>query len=126
MSKKTFLIYKVITAILLAMTVSISVNSGNYIFPAVAVVAAVSFLYGVKTKVKEVLADERDYKVAGQAARLSLTVYSILMVAIGFIALSLKKVHPEFEYLSYTLLYSVCALMILNAVLFKIYSRYGD
>lgn len=126
MTKKTFLVIKILTVMILSILTGVSVNLGNYILPIVALAAAGSFIYILSKRVKEVMADERDYKIAGQAARLAITIYSITMVIIGLWTLNLAKTQPDFEFASYAILYSTCALMILNAVLFKIYQKYGD
>jgi len=126
MSKKTFTIIKLIVVILLSTMISISITMDNYILPIVGIIAAASFLYVMTKKVKDVMADERDYKIAGKSARISITIYSMVMVIIGITTLGLSKAHPEFEFASHVMLYSTCMLMILNGVLFKIYSKYSD
>ncbi len=126
MNKKTFKIIQIITAMVLGVTVAVSVNLGNYLLATAAILAAFGFLYVLKSKVKEVLADERDYQIAGKASRMAITIYVVVLTPIGVAMMALSKTHPQFEYTASVLLYSVCGLMLLNAALFKIYNRHGE
>jgi len=125
MSKRTFFITKIITVITLAILVSASVNLGNYILPVVAIITASCLLYFCKGKVKEVVADERDYEIAGRAGKNAMTIYSLVMAITGTVLMALSKTYPELESLALIMVYSVCFLVFLYAILFKIYSRYG-
>jgi len=70
--------------------------------------------------------DERDYQIAGKAARIAITIYSITTSIIGATMMALAKTQPSFIIPSYMLLYSTCALILLYSILFKIFSKYGD
>jgi uncharacterized membrane protein len=126
MNKKTFLIIRVATAIILAMAVSIGITLGNYLLPIIAFIAVIVILLAAKHKVKDVLADERDYKIAGQAAKATMNIYNLTMALLGAVMMALSKIHSDFIFPAEIILYSVCVQMILYTILFKIYSRYGD
>ena len=126
MSKKTFLICKILTVIILGAVVGFLVDLGHWPLPVVCTLAAFGFLWVCQKRVKGVIADERDYKIAGQAARAAFTIYSMVMVIIGLIVVSLSKSIPEYELPAHIILYSVCALVLLYAVLFAVYKRRGD
>ena len=123
MSQKTFLIIRIITAMALAIVVSVFITQGNWYLPVTAVLAAFVFLLLTKKKVKGVIADERDYKIAGKASYMAMTIYTILAVIAGLIIFAKSKENESLMLISNILLYSVCLLMILYSVLFKIYVK---
>ena len=119
MQAKTFLFIRILTTILLAMIVSVSIVSGNYILPVAAVIVAVVFLWSTKKKVNAILEDELDYRVGGEASRYAVFVYSILSALLGVYFVANRAVNPNYELLGQTLCYSTCFLMILQSLLFK-------
>ena len=125
MSQKRYLTCKLLTVMVLAVIVGAAVNLGHYFLPLLAMVAAWGFLYGLKGKVKAVLADERDYLTAGKAARISLTAYALTMSLIGVVLMALSQSEPSLELPALLIVYPLCGLIVLNAVLFKIYDKRG-
>jgi len=125
MSQKHYLTYKLLAVMVLAAIVSTSVNLGKYLPPLLAMAAAWGFLYVLKGKVKAVLADERDYLTAGKAARISLTAYALTMSIIGVVLMALSQSEPSLELPALMIVYPLCGLIVLNAVLFKIYDKRG-
>ncbi|MFA5075957.1 MAG: DUF2178 domain-containing protein [Patescibacteria group bacterium] len=122
MTKKKFKIIQVSLTMTLAIIIGQSIIRGDYILPIICFVAAVSLIYVLKKRVTEVLADERDLQVAGQAARVAIAVYSLLLALVSIVAIALSKTHPELLVPGYFASYSVCVLLILNVVLYQIYN----
>ena len=120
MTKKTFLIYKIITAITLGIVVGVSVNLNNWYLPVICFVAFSVFLLSLRRKVNEVLADERDYRVAGRASYAAIMAYVWIAVIIGIILITTGRGEPVLFAIGYTLLYSACFLMVFYGILFKI------
>jgi len=123
MTKKAFSIYRIIAVIIVTIIVSISINYGNWYLPVISIMASWLFLYTLRRKVKEVIADERDYIIAGKASGLAMKIYISFSVIIGVILYSTGKENEILFNIATTLLYSACFLMIFYAVLFKIYER---
>jgi len=123
MTKKAFSIYRIIAVIIVTIIVSISINYGNWYLPVISIMASWLFLYTLRRKVKEVIADERDYIIAGKASGLAMKIYISFSVIIGMILYSTGKENEILFNIATTLLYSACFLMIFYAVLFKIYER---
>jgi len=123
MTKKAFSIYRIIAVIIVTIIVSISINYGNWYLPVISIMASWLFLYTLRRKVKEVIADERDYIIAGKASGLTMKIYISSSVIIGMILYSTGKENEILFNIATTLLYSACFLMIFYAVLFKIYER---
>jgi len=123
MTKKALSIYRIIAVIIVTIIVSISINYGNWYLPVISIMASWLFLYTLRRKVKEVIADERDYIIAGKASGLTMKIYISSSVIIGMILYSTGKENEILFNIATTLLYSACFLMIFYAVLFKIYER---
>jgi len=123
MSKKLFLIYKLGAVIVVAVAVSASLNYGNWYLPVIFLIAAWGSLYLLSGRVKEVMADERDYKIAGRAAGWAIKVYTMLSAIVGLIFYIAERENKILFTAGSVLLYSACFLMLLYAVLFKIYAR---
>jgi uncharacterized membrane protein len=121
MSKQTFLIFKIITAISLSIIVSISVNMNYWYVALVAIITAFIFLSICRKKVNEVLADERDYVLAGKAAMMTFIISSMLMVSLGIVIFSIGRGIEKYEYVANTLFYSSCFLVFLYSASFHIY-----
>lgn len=120
MTAKKYLIIRLAVAAILAGIVSSSILTGNYILPIVAVAAFAAFLYTMKKKVKEVMIDERDFAIAGDAARYALNLYAGLAAVAAIILFSLRSQYPELELVGAVLAYSACFLMIAYSMIFKI------
>ena len=93
MSKKQYTVIRIVIAMLLAGAVSFSVTNENFIIPIFAVAASFVFLLILRRNVDEVLADERDYRGAGDAARWVISVYA--GVAFLFSMMSLRIISGE-------------------------------
>lgn len=119
MTAKQFQGYKIAIAIMLASAISVSISMKNYIAPVIAIAAGMILIRLGRQKVKEVLADERDYNLAGTAARYSISIFAVIMVAGMFILMALQAEHPEFANVAMLLAYLTCGLMLLNSVVFN-------
>jgi len=123
MTKKRFLVYKIIVAMFLGVVIGMSVNYGNWYLPAISMLAAFAFLYMLKKRVKEVLEDERDYKIGGKAAIWAISAYTMISSISGIVLYVAGKDNPTVFAAGNVLLYSACFLMYLYVILFKVWSR---
>jgi uncharacterized membrane protein len=124
MTKKTFLNLKIFIAFIIGTTTSISVNYGNWYLPIVLIVPSWVLLYVLRNRVEEVIADERDYMIAGKASVSAVKIYSMLSALAGLVLYIAEKDNIILFTVGNVLLYSTCFLMILYSVLFKIYEKH--
>jgi len=95
----------------------------NYFIPiAVLLVASLVHLY-LRRQVKEILADERDYALAGRSALMTLQVYSWIAVVAMFIFYALRDINPSYEPIGMALAFSTCLLLLINAFIFHFINR---
>lgn len=125
MTLKQFKILKLVIVVILGATVGASVNYHNYIIPVVAMAVAISLMFFFRRKVKEIIADERDYEIGGRSAGLAIQIYAWLAVAIMFFFLGYYELNPAPEAMTVvaTLAYSTCLLLLLYTLLFKYYNK---
>jgi len=125
MTKKQYKICRLTIVMVLSMSISISITMNNYYLPVVFMLSAIAGMYYCRKqlKTKGVLADERDYQVAGHAARYTIYIYAWLGAVGTFVLMALSNKEGAIYALSQYLAFSVCFLMLLNAFLFKYLSK---
>ena len=125
MTLKNYKIFRLIIIVVLSASISISITLNNYYLPIVFVISSWAAMYYCRKQLKttDVLADERDYQIAGQASRYTIAIYGWIGAFGTFILLALSKNNPYFYDLSQYLAYSVCFIMLLNSFLFKYFSK---
>jgi len=123
MTFKQYRAVKLVVVMILAMTVSMSVARENYLIPVMALGIAIAVLLIVRRKVKEIVADERDYEISGKAARLAMQIFSWFAVVIMLLLYAQRTINPSFEAVATTLAYSVMLLMLLYALIFYYYFK---
>lgn len=123
MTSKQFIFVRLLVVMLIASTISSFIIAGNYMVPIIVAITGAITLYAMKKKVKDVIEDERDYEVAGKAARYAITVYTAISSLVIIVLFSQREGRPEFELVGSVLAYSICALMILYSLIFKYYQK---
>lgn len=124
MSKKSYILCQKIIAVILGVAISISVVLGNAIIPIVAVFAGIGVLYLCRRQVKEVLADERNYRINEKASRLTITVFGPALAVLSAILLALaNSSYPELKQMAYTLAYTACVLTLFHSIFYAYYER---
>jgi len=122
MTLKQYKVCRLAIVIALSMLVAVSVSSQNYYLPIVFVITAFAAMYYCKKqlKTKEVMADERDYQIAGTASRYAIAIYSWI-AAIGIFVLMAAS--PSRDGALYILAqcwaFSVCFLLLANSFIFR-------
>jgi len=118
MTLQRFKLAKLIIVIALAILVGQSVVNKNFLLPIIGIAAALSLLFYFRSKVKEIMVDERDNRIAGQAAILTIRIYAWLTVIAILIFLTKKNSDPTVETIAYVLAYATCGLMLLYSIIF--------
>lgn len=108
---------------LLAMTVSISIARRDAMIPFIAVIIGSLLVMQLRRSVKGVIADERDYDIAGKSALLAMQIFSWIGAMTMLLLFAQRGTNPMIEPVAYTLSYSICLLMMLYAVIAKAYQK---
>ncbi|MDD3940196.1 MAG: DUF2178 domain-containing protein [Candidatus Pacebacteria bacterium] len=118
MTYKKFKRINILLTIALGMIFGISVSLKYIMLPIVAfIIFSLINLY-LRKRVVEIVSDERDFKIAGESALLSLRVFSILGVIVAMVLYYLDN-NSEYKTIALTLSLSICILMLLYSFLFK-------
>lgn len=123
MDQKTFYYVRIFTAVIVAAVCSVAAVQGNYILPLIVGVASAIAIYSMKKQVNGVLADERDYQIAGKAARWALYIYTIAAAVISLVLMAMRQNGPEYELAGQIFAYSACVVLIMQSLFFKIFAR---
>lgn len=118
MTIKQYQYVRLAVVIFIAIATSIAINLENFLVPVVAIAIGMLILTIARKKITGILADERDYNIAGTAARYTISVFAFIMVLGVFGFMALKNKNPEFTNIATFLAYLTCALMIINFLIF--------
>jgi len=124
MTLKQFKTIKLIFVVLIAVVTSQSIVLENYVLPIIVLAVSFPVLLYLRKRVKEVVADERDYITGGRSAMFAIQVYSCLAVIIMIVLYAKKDLNPSYEPIAATLAYSTCVLMLLYSLIFHYYDKF--
>jgi uncharacterized membrane protein len=124
MKLQTFRKAQAVTSVILALLFSAAIVNNNFLVPAIALVAGTVILLIMRSRVKEVIVDERDLATVGQAAMHAIRIFSWLAVVAMLIFYSVRSLNPAYEPIAVTLAFSAGILMVLYSIIFKYYNRF--
>jgi len=125
MTLKQYKTCRLVIVVVLSMSISISISLENYYLPIIFVLSSLAGIYYCRKhlQVATIMVDERDYQVAGKAARYTIFTYGLLGSVSTFILMAISQKGDVLYVLSQYLAFSVCFLMLLNAFLFRYLSK---
>lgn len=119
MKLKTYQWVKLGLVMVTAMAMGQAIVLENYGLGIAAVTVVSLVLLLLRRRVKEIIADERDYAIGGKSALLAMQIYSWFAVILMLILYSQRRLNPSYELIAFTLAYSTCFLMLLYSLIFK-------
>ena len=124
MNKRSYTILRILIVIAIGISVGWSVTAGNAIVPIPVVLIGTGLLYLMRSKVTDILEDERLNKIREKSSRITFQIFGISAVVAGAVMLALSKnIYPGLESIGFTLIYSVCALLILDSIAYAFFAR---
>lgn len=126
MSKKWFLICRGAIILSAATLIGWSIAIGNPIIPVIAVIMAVGLLFLCRRRLKEVIEDERNYRISEKASRSTIRIFAFAIVIIGaFLTASGIGFSLPFpiKEVGFTLSFSACALLIIYVSFYTYYRK---
>ena len=124
MNKKRFTLFRILIVVAIGIAVGWSVTAGNAIAPIPVVLIGIGLLYFTRSKVKDVLEDERLNTIREKSSRLTFQIFGITAAVAGAVMLALSKnIYPDLASVGFTLIYSVCALIILDYIAYAYFAR---
>jgi uncharacterized membrane protein len=125
MKETQFKAYKLIIVILLGAIIGSFVVEGNYVVPLIAFLAAAVITLLIRSRVSEVQTDERILIIGGKAARLTLSIFTVLMAIASILLLALGKKESSLMQAGTLFAYTACGMLLLYSALFKFYEAKG-
>ena len=123
MTLKTYQNIKIALVIMLAAIFSWSIASRNYILPLVSLVTGFLVILHIRRQVTEVIADERDYLAGGQAAFVSIQIYSWVAAVSVFVLYAFRDRNAVYEPVAFVLAFSVCLLLAVYGFLYHFFNK---
>ncbi len=123
MTLKKYQKIKLILVVLISIIFSQSILFKNFLIPIVTLVICSLILIILRRRVKDVIADERDYLNAGKASSWAIQVYSWFAVVAMFALYSMRDLNPTYEPVAMTLAFSTCFLMFLYGFIFNFQNK---
>ena len=125
MTKKQFKIYRLVIVVILATVLGLAINQDISFIPPLAIIIAALAVNTMYRQVNEVVADERDYKLAGNAARMTLSIGLIVLTVLGGALVAFGNNDPCIDKIGRILLYVVCFLLVFNIFAYLFYQKNG-
>jgi uncharacterized membrane protein len=124
MERKKFKLYWIIITIAVGFVIGLSALRGEPIIAIVAVVIGMILLYSLKSRVKEVIEDERVYRISEKASRRTIQVVGTTTALIGLIIIGLSKSeYLELVEVGYSLACFATALLMVYMIFYGYYAR---
>jgi len=123
MKLKQYQQIKLVFVVILAMLFSQTLVLKNYIIPIFVMILGSLILWVFRSRVKEVIADERDYAIAGKSAMIAMQVYVWIATVAMFIFYANRDYNPAYEAIGMTLAFSICLLLFIYSFVFKYYNK---
>ena len=125
MTKKQFEIIKLIIVVGLSVTIGIAVVKDISFITPLAIIISALLIQILYRRVNEVTADERDYKLGGQAASLTLKISILIITALGGGLLAYSINNSTYYRPGYLLLYIASSMMVVNTISYLYYQKKG-
>jgi len=119
MSIKKYQLLRLLVVILLSASISMAMSLGLYYLPLAAIAVAMIILTLSRKRVAGILADERDYQLAGDSARYAITIFSSILVIAMLVLMGMNDIDGHFADLASILAFLACYLMLLNSLVFR-------
>ena len=126
MNRRQYALCGILITMALGAVIGWSISTENPFLALVAVIVAMALLYLCKTRVEEVLEDERIYRISEKASRRTFQVIILTIGLLGVVLITLGKgAFVEYKQIGIILAFSVCALLILYLFFYGYYSKRG-
>ena len=124
MERKKFKIYWFIITITIGFLIGISIIFGEIIISAGVVVIGLILLYALKSRVKQVIEDERVYRISEKASRRTIQTVGTTTALLGLIIIVLSRSgYLDLSEVGFSLAYFATFLLLVYMIFYGYYSR---
>jgi uncharacterized membrane protein len=124
MERRKFKLYGLVTTIVVGFVIGLSASRGEPITAVVAVVVGMILLYVLKSRVKQVIEDERVYRISEKASRRTIQVVGTTTAVLGLSILGLSRSgYLELAEVGYSLAYFAAVLLMVYMIFYGYYTK---
>ena len=126
MNRKNYQFFRVLIIIFVASTVALGVSLGSLVLAALSFGLGIILSIFLRRKLDEVTEDERTKVITGDASRMAMILFLVVITAVGIVVLALKNVFPQYTQAGITLCDASGLLVILYTGTYWYYNKkYG-
>lgn len=118
MTLKQFQSVKTAVTLIISAIAARSIIINSYWFLLTAVTLGAALILVLRGRVNEIIADERDYEIAGKAARYAITIISSVGSVVVLVLMSLRNTNPIYETVGSVIAYVICSYLLLYSFIF--------
>jgi len=124
MERRKFKLYSMLITIVVGFIIGLSVFRAEPITAIFAVVIGMIILYVLKSRVKQVIEDERVYKISEKASRRTIQVVGTITAILGLFIIGLSKSnYLEFIEVGYSLASFATVLLMVYMIFYGYYAK---
>jgi uncharacterized membrane protein len=124
MERKKFRLYGLVITIVVGFVIALSAIRGEPITAIAAVVIGMILLYSLKSRVKQVIEDERIYRLSEKASRRTIQVVGTTTGLLGLAIIGLSKSgYLQLTDFGFSLAYFASILLIVYMIFYSYYAR---
>ena len=124
MERKKFKLYGLVITIVVGFVIGLSAFRGEPITAIVAVVVGMILLYALKSRVKQVIEDERVYRISEKASRRTIQVVGTITALLGLTIIGLSRSgYLELVEVGYSLACFATVLLMVYMIFYGYYAR---
>jgi len=117
MNRKELTWYRIVIVLVMGALIGWSVSVGNIVLLVVAFIVGPVALYLLRSRIEEVMEDERIHLIHEKASARAVQVFAVITASLGAFLITLSRSgYADFSQSGYTLVYSACALLILHLI----------
>ena len=124
MERKKFKLYGLVLTIIVGFFIGLSVFRGEPITAIVAVVVGMILLYALKSRVNQVIDDERVYRISEKASRRTIQVVGTITALLGLTIIGLSRSgYLELVEVGYSLAFFATILLMVYMIFYGYYAK---
>lgn len=126
MKQKQFRIISLLITMVMGAVVGFSVSIGNPALAIGIVLAGMAAMYNLKSRLEDVVEDERIHQVSQKASRVTLQIVALGFALGGASLIAMRDIYPGYIDLGFFMAYASCGVLVLYSLFYKYYNReYG-
>ena len=126
MKQKQFRMISLLITMIMGAVVGFSVSIRNPALAAGVLLAGMVAMYNIKSRLEDVVEDERIHQVSQKASRVTLQIVALGLVVGGTVLIAMRDTYPEYTDLGFFMAYTSCGVLVLYSLLYRFYNRkYG-